>query len=100
MRSVSLDLGVRETAFCEVHKGLVLARRTVAGLASLEDVLGPSSRRARVDRGMPRRLACARRVEGLGLRGGARGYDAHEADRDPRPKHLPEGAAVRYISNQ
>jgi transposase len=43
-----LDLGVRETAFCEVHKGLVVARRTVAELASLEDVLGRTSQRARV----------------------------------------------------
>jgi transposase len=48
MRSVALDLGVRETAFCEVQHGLVIARRTVTELAGLEDLLGPRTKRARV----------------------------------------------------
>jgi hypothetical protein len=48
MRSVALDLGVRETSFCEVSHGLVIARRTVGELKSLEDVLGPGTKRARV----------------------------------------------------
>ena len=48
MRSVALDLGVRETAFYEVEHGLVIARRTVVELARLKDVLGPGTRRARV----------------------------------------------------
>lgn len=48
MRSVALDLGVRETAFCEVRSGLVVARRTVAELTSLEDLLGPGTGHARV----------------------------------------------------
>lgn len=48
MRSVALDLGVKETSFCEVSRGLVVARRTVRELTSLEDVLGPGSKRATV----------------------------------------------------
>lgn len=48
MRSVALDLGVKETSFCEVSRGLVIARRTVTELRELEDVLGPTSERARV----------------------------------------------------
>jgi transposase len=48
MRSVALDLGVKETSFCEVFRGLVVARRTVGELKNLEDVLGPGSKRARV----------------------------------------------------
>jgi transposase len=48
MRSVALDLGVRETSFCEVSQGVVVARRTVRELAALSDVLGPGTRRARV----------------------------------------------------
>jgi len=41
MRSAALDLGVKETSFCEVFRGLVVARRTVRELMSWEDVLGP-----------------------------------------------------------
>jgi transposase len=48
MRSVALDLGVRETSFCEVSQGVVVARRTVRELAALSDLLGPGTRRARV----------------------------------------------------
>jgi hypothetical protein len=48
MRSVALDLGVKETSFCKVSRGLVVARRTVGELKSLEDVLGRGSARARV----------------------------------------------------
>ena len=48
MRSVALDLGVKETSFCEVSRGLVVARRTVRELRNLEDVLGPGSKRATV----------------------------------------------------
>jgi transposase len=48
MRSVALDLGVRETAYCEVDRGLVIARRTVTDLRGLADVLGPGSKRAKV----------------------------------------------------
>jgi transposase len=48
MRSVALDLGVKETSFCEISHGLVVARRTVGELKSLEDLLGPASKRARV----------------------------------------------------
>jgi transposase len=43
-----LDLGVRETSFCEVLQGLVVARRTVGELTSLEDLLGPGTKRAHV----------------------------------------------------
>ena len=48
MRSVALDLGVKETSFCEVSRGLVVARRTVSELRNLEDLLGPGSKRATV----------------------------------------------------
>jgi len=48
MRSVALDLGVKETSFCEISRGLVVARRTVGELEGLEDVLGPGSGRAMV----------------------------------------------------
>jgi len=48
MRSVALDLGVRETSYCEVSRGLVVGRRTVGELRELEDVLGPGSKRATV----------------------------------------------------
>jgi hypothetical protein len=48
MRRVALDLGVKETSFCEISRGLVIARRTVGELNHLEDVLGPGSRRAMV----------------------------------------------------
>jgi hypothetical protein len=48
MRSVALDLGVRETSFCEVLHGLVVGRRTVGELKELEDALGPGTRRATV----------------------------------------------------
>jgi transposase len=46
MRSVALDLGVKETSFCEVSCGLVVARRTARELGHLEDLLGPGSKRA------------------------------------------------------
>jgi transposase len=48
MRSVALDLGARETSFCEVREGRVVLRRTVQSLEGLEDVLGPSTPPARV----------------------------------------------------
>ena len=48
MRSVALDLGVKDTSFCEVFRGLVVAKTYVGELKSLEDVLGPRSKRARV----------------------------------------------------
>jgi len=48
MRSVALDLGVRETSFCEVSQGVVIARRTVRDVARLSDTLGPGTKRARV----------------------------------------------------
>ncbi|WP_437776139.1 IS110 family transposase [Sorangium sp. So ce1097] len=48
MRSVALDLGVNEISFCEVVGGVVVLRRTVRSLDSLQDVLGPSSAPARV----------------------------------------------------
>jgi hypothetical protein len=48
VRSVALDLGVRETSFCEISHGLVIARRTVSDLRGLEDVLGPESKGARI----------------------------------------------------
>jgi hypothetical protein len=35
-----LDLGVKETSFCEVSRGLVVSRRTVQDLRGLEDLLG------------------------------------------------------------
>ncbi len=40
MRSVALDLGVREISYCEVSQGKVVTRRTVRGLEELEDLLG------------------------------------------------------------
>ncbi len=48
MRSVALDLGVRETSFCEVSQGVVVARRTVRDLDRLSDTLGLGTKRARV----------------------------------------------------
>lgn len=48
MRSVAVDLGVRESALCEVADGKVVLRRTVTSLEGLKDVLGPSSPPARV----------------------------------------------------
>jgi len=48
MRSVALDLGVKETSYCEVSRGLVVGRRTVSELQGLEDLLGPGSKRATV----------------------------------------------------
>jgi transposase len=43
MRSVGLDLGKKEVAYCEVRDGKVVARRTVRSLSELDDVLGPLS---------------------------------------------------------
>jgi transposase len=43
MRSVGLDLGKKEIAYCEVQHGKVVGRRTARGLDELEDVLGPQS---------------------------------------------------------
>jgi transposase len=43
-----LDLGVKETSFCEVSQGLVVSRRTVQDLRGLEDLLGAGTRPARI----------------------------------------------------
>lgn len=48
MRSVGLDLGVREVSYCEVSNGAVVARRTVSALAALDDLLGGDCARATV----------------------------------------------------
>jgi transposase len=41
MRKVALDLGVRKTAYCEVHGGAVVQRATVTSVESLSSLLGP-----------------------------------------------------------
>lgn len=41
MRKVALDLGVRKTAYCEVHDGAVIQRATVTSVDSLSSLLGP-----------------------------------------------------------
>jgi transposase len=43
-----LDLGAKKIAFCEVSGGLVIARRTVRDLRSLDDVLGVNTPPARI----------------------------------------------------
>lgn len=48
MRSVGLDLGVREVSFCEVAQGAVVLRRTASSLAGLDELLSPASGTARV----------------------------------------------------
>jgi len=48
MRSVGLDLAVREVSLCEVADGAVVMRRTVSSLGALDDVLGAGSGAARV----------------------------------------------------
>ncbi len=48
MRSIALDLGARETSFCEVSQGVVVARRTVRDVSKLSDTLGPGTKRARI----------------------------------------------------
>jgi transposase len=48
MRSIGLDLGAREVAFCEVAQGRVVARRTASSLDGLKDLLGPEAAPARV----------------------------------------------------
>lgn len=48
MRSVGLDLGKKEVAYCEVRDGKVVARRTVRGLDAIKEELGPGTPRARV----------------------------------------------------
>jgi len=48
MRSVALDLGAKKIAYCEVSNGKVAARATVSSLESLESLLGPEAKPARV----------------------------------------------------
>jgi transposase len=48
MRSVALDLGAKKIAYCEVSEGEVSDRRMVSSLASLEPMLGPNAKPARV----------------------------------------------------
>jgi transposase len=48
MRSVGLDLGAKKISFCEVQNERVVERRTVGSLSELEDVLGPTTPRARI----------------------------------------------------
>jgi transposase len=48
MRNVALDLGARKISYCEVAEGSVVERRTVQGLSSLRDLLGPKTLPARV----------------------------------------------------
>ena len=43
LRSVGLDLGKKEVAYCEVQDGKVVARRTARGIEELDDLLGPQS---------------------------------------------------------
>ena len=43
MRSIGLDLGVREVAFCEVAQRKVVARRTASSLDGLTDLVGPGT---------------------------------------------------------
>lgn len=48
MRSVALDLGAKKIAYCEVSVGKVIERATVSSLWSLESMLGPEAKPARV----------------------------------------------------
>lgn len=48
MRSVALDLGAKKIAYCEVLGGKVIERAMVSSLSSLEPMLGPKARPARV----------------------------------------------------
>lgn len=48
MRSVGLDLGKREVAYCEVRDGVVVVRRTVRSLTEVDDLLGSGTPRATV----------------------------------------------------
>lgn len=48
MRSVALDLGAKKIAYCEVSEGTVIDRRMVGALSSLEPILGPDAKPARV----------------------------------------------------
>ncbi len=48
MRTVALDLGARQIAYCEIAAGKVLARGTVRSMAGLKDLLGPNTPRAKV----------------------------------------------------
>ena len=46
MRKVALDLGKRQTTYCEVSDGEVVQRATVSQVQSLETLLGPERPRA------------------------------------------------------
>jgi hypothetical protein len=48
MRSVALDLGAKKIAYCEVSGETVIDRKMVDSLPSLEPMLGPSAKPARV----------------------------------------------------
>jgi hypothetical protein len=48
MRSVALDLGAKKIAYCEVSGGKVIARAMVSSLSSLQPMLGPEAKPARV----------------------------------------------------
>jgi len=48
MRSVALDVGVRQIALCEVKDGQVLERATVRSVSALEKYLGPNTPKAHV----------------------------------------------------
>jgi transposase len=48
MRSVALDVGVRQIALCEVKDGQVIERATVRSVLALERYLGPNTPKAQV----------------------------------------------------
>ncbi|HEX2567973.1 MAG TPA: transposase [Polyangia bacterium] len=48
MRSVALDVGVRQIALCEVKDGQVIERATVRSVSALEKYLGPNTLKAHV----------------------------------------------------
>jgi transposase len=48
MRTIALDLGARETSWCEVRNGVVTGRGVAHGLAALEPLLGAGTEPAQV----------------------------------------------------
>lgn len=48
MRSVALDLGAKKIAYCEVSEATIIDRGMVSSLSSLEPLLGPDAKPARV----------------------------------------------------
>ena len=55
MRKVALDLGKRQTTYCEVSDGEVVQRATVSQVQSLETLLGPDVSAQKTRRSIPRR---------------------------------------------